>query len=76
MEKTENQETLKALSLIAAELHIQNHVIIAQANGLIPEYANMSEKLIPKLADHFQNYFKGGLFAPGSVMPVKVIKPD
>jgi hypothetical protein len=66
----EQEKTLKALSLTAAELHIQNHITLAAYNGLVPEFANVSEILIPKLADHFRDYFGGGTFSPGSVMPV------
>ena len=72
----ENEKTLKALSLIAAELHIQNHISIAVVRGFKPKHSIVSEILIPKLADHFRAYFDGGVFAPGSVMPTDVITGD
>jgi len=63
-----NEQTLKALSLIAAELHIQNYINITVCNGLKPKFSIVSEKLIPELADHFKAYFDGEIFSPGSVM--------
>ena len=67
-----DEQTLKALSLIAAELHIQNHINIAVINGIKPDYSFVSEKRIPELADHFKAYFEGGMFSPGSVFSVTV----
>ena len=64
---TENEKTLKALSQIAAELHIQNWINISVANKRIPKYSTVSEELIPKLAEHLNNYFEGGSFSPGLV---------
>jgi hypothetical protein len=63
---TENKETLKALSLIAAELHIQNLISIAQQKKLKVDHSYVSEEQIPKLADHFLTYFTGERFSPGS----------
>lgn len=67
-----NESTLKALSLIAAELHIQNHINIAVINGIKPDYSFVSEIKIPELADHFKSYFEGEAFSPGSVFGVTV----
>jgi len=61
----ENKETLKALSLIAAELHIQNLISIAQQKKLKVDHSYVSEVEIPKLADHFLDFFAGGKFSPG-----------
>jgi hypothetical protein len=64
---TEDKETLKALSLIAAELHIQNLISIAQQKKFKVDHSYVSEEQIPKLVDHFLTYFTGGRFSPGSV---------
>ena len=69
----ENEQTLKALSLIAAELHIQNHISVAVIQGFKPTHSIVSEILIPSLADHFMRYFNGDVFSPGSVMQTKSI---
>jgi len=68
----EQEKTLKALSLIAAELHIQNHISIAVQKKFKIDHSFVSELLIPELADHFMAYFNGGVFSPGSVMRLKV----
>jgi hypothetical protein len=62
----ENQETLKALSLIAAELHVQNLISIAKEKGLKVDHSYVSEIQLPNLVDHFLSYFAGGRFSPGS----------
>ena len=62
---TENEKTLKALSLIAAELHIQNHISVAVQKGFIVDYSYVSETQLEKLANHFRHYFNGGVFSPG-----------
>ena len=67
-----NEQTLKALSLIAAKLHIQNHISIAVIKGIKPDYSYISEIRIPELADHFRAYFEGGVFSPSSVFKVAV----
>ena len=69
-----NESILKALSLIAAELHIQNHINIALINGIKPDYSFVSERKIPELAGHFKDYFEGGTFSPGSVFSVTVAR--
>jgi len=63
-------QILKALSLIAAELHIQNIVSISKEEKLKVDFSLMSVKEIPKLVDHFIGYFKGEQFDPS-----KYIKP-
>ena len=68
----ENEKTLKAMSLIAAELNIQNYVSISISNGIKPGFKEVSETYIYNLADHFRNYFDGGAFSPGSVRGYKV----
>jgi hypothetical protein len=60
----DNQETLKALSLIAAELHIQNLISIAKEKKLKVDHSYVSEVEIPKLVDHFLGYFAGERFNP------------
>jgi len=62
---TENKETLKALSLIAAELHIQNLISIAKQKKLKVDHSYVSEDEIPKLVDHFLAYLTGEKFSPG-----------
>ena len=57
---TDNEKTLKALSLIVAELHIQNLIALAAKNKRKIDYSYVSEIKIPKLADHFLSYFEGG----------------
>jgi len=63
----ENESILRALSLIAAELYIQNEISIAIDEGYNPGYPYVADKTIDKLASHFKNYFEGGGFFPGSV---------
>ena len=65
-----NEQTLKALSLIAAELHIQNYVSIAVVKKIPPDFSYVSEIVIENLANHFKSYFEGGLFSPGSVFKI------
>jgi len=67
-----NEEILKALSLIAAELHIQNHMNILAFQNIKPGLSMMSEIMIPELADHFKNYFKGEVFSPGFVTKFEI----
>jgi hypothetical protein len=62
----EHESTRKALALIAAELHIQNQISIAIDSGFNPGYPYASDETIKKLADHFQSFFEGGGFFPGS----------
>jgi len=63
----ENKSTLKALSLIAAELYIQNEISIAIDEGYNPGYPYVADEMIDRIASHFKNYFEGGDFFPGSV---------
>jgi hypothetical protein len=63
----ENESTLKALSMIAAELYIQNHISIAIDEGYEPGYPYVDDEITEKLASHFKNYFEGEGFFPGSV---------
>jgi hypothetical protein len=67
---TENEKILKALALIAAELHIQNYNFLAARNGFETGFANISEILIPNMADHFRAYFDGEPFSTGSFVSV------
>ena len=67
-----NEQTLKALSLIAAELHIQNHISVANNKGIRIDHSIVSETMTPKLADHFMAYFEGGSFSPNSAMQYNV----
>jgi hypothetical protein len=61
-----NEPELKALALIAAELHIHNYISIAdKTKRLKLDFSYLSEENIPKLVDHFIGYFKGGRFSPG-----------
>ena len=63
-----NESTLKALSLIAAELHLNNLMTITISQGIPVDYSCASEINIQNLADHFSAYFSGGSFSPGSVL--------
>jgi hypothetical protein len=63
----ENENILKALSLIAAELYIQNEISIAIDEGYRPGYPYVSDKTVEKIASHFKNYFEGGGFSPGTI---------
>jgi len=60
----ENENILKALSLVAAELHIQNLVSISKEEKLKVDFSLLSVENIPKLAEHFFEYFKGEKFNP------------
>jgi hypothetical protein len=60
----ENKESLKAMALIAAELHIQNLISIAKEQKLEVGCFYVSAVEIPKLVDHFLAYFEGGRFNP------------
>jgi len=62
-----NEQILKALSLIAAELYLQNEISIAIDEGYRPGYSYVDEGVVDKLACHFMRYFEGGGFSPGSV---------
>jgi len=64
---TDNEKILRALSLIAAELYIQNEITIAIDEGFRPGYPYVKEETIDRLCNHFVNYFEGGGFFPGSV---------
>jgi len=55
----EQEKTLKALSLIAAELHIQNIMDVIKSGGIIPNYSLTDEKFLEKIADHFLACFNG-----------------
>jgi hypothetical protein len=44
----EQEKTLKALSLIAAELHIQNIMDVIKSGGIILNYSLTDEKLLEK----------------------------
>ena len=68
----ENESMLKAMSLIAAELHIQNLMTISINKKIQVDFSYVSEIAVPALADHFGDYFKGGKFSPGSVVGIKV----
>jgi hypothetical protein len=68
----ERESTLKALALIAAELHMQNLITISIGKGITPDYSYVSEILISDLSEHFVSYCKGGIFSPGSVVKIKV----
>jgi len=61
------EETKKAMALIAAELHIQNQISIMAFQGMKPAFSMMSEKPIPKLAEHFKCYIEGDIFSPGLI---------
>jgi ABC-type long-subunit fatty acid transport system fused permease/ATPase subunit len=63
----DNEQVLKALSLIAAELYIQNEISIAINSGYEPGYEYVKEKTKENLAAHFKAYFEGGGFFPGSI---------
>jgi hypothetical protein len=63
----DNESILKALSLIAAELYIQNEISIAIDEGYSPGYPYVADEKVGKIAHHFKNYFEGGGFSPGSV---------
>ena len=67
-----NESTMKALSLIAAEMHIQNCISIAVTNKIQPDFSYVSEKVIGDLANHLKSYFEGGRFSPGSVVEIIV----
>ena len=67
-----DEQTLKALSLIAAELHIQNYISIAVVRNIPPDFSYVSERVIEGLADHFKSYFEGGRFSPGSAFKITV----
>jgi len=62
-----NEKILKALSLIAAELYLQNEISIAIDEGYNPGYSYVKEDVIDRLSCHFMRYFDGGKFSPGSV---------
>jgi len=62
----ENEETLKALALIAAELHIQNLISISKEKKFRIDYSYVSVEEIPKLVDQFMAYFAGGMFSENS----------
>jgi len=63
----ENESILKALSLIAAELHIQNEISIAIDEGYSPGYPYVTDNTVGKLASHFKSYFEGGGLSPGAI---------
>ena len=63
----ENEKTLKALALIAAELYVQNEISLAVLNEHIPGYPYHDEKTMEKITNHFYNYFEGGSYHPGSI---------
>ena len=69
---TENEKTLKALSLIAAELYMQNLMTISMNKGMKVDYSYVSEIKLPELANHFFAYFEGGNFSLSSVFKIKV----
>ena len=69
---TENEKTLKALSLIAAELHMQNLLTISIDKKMKVDFSYVSEIILPDLANHFMDYFEGGKFSPGSVFKINV----
>jgi hypothetical protein len=55
----EQEKTLKALSLTAAELHVQNIMNVITSGGIMLDYSLTDEELIQKLADHFLACFNG-----------------
>ena len=57
-------QILKALSLIAAELHIQNIVSISKEEKLKVDFSLLSVEKTPELVEHFLEYFKGEQFNP------------
>jgi len=61
---SKEDQILNALSLIAAELHIQNIVSISKEKKLKVDFSLMSIGDTPKLVDHFLEYFKGERFNP------------
>jgi hypothetical protein len=69
---TENEKILRGLSLIAAELHIQNYISVAAQEGAKVDRSFVSENLIEEIADYFKGYFGGEIFSPGAVMGYKL----
>jgi len=61
---SKEDQILRALLLIAAELHIQNIVNISKEEKLKVDFSLMSIEDTPKLVDHFLEYFKGERFNP------------
>ena len=55
-----NEQTKKALALIAAELHLQNFIALNTSNSKIMMDSTISSQRIAGLANHFAAYFDGG----------------
>ncbi len=68
-----DEKVLKALSLVAAELHIQNHISITLCNGHKQGYSYVSEIWIQNLANHFRDWSGGAVFSPGLVSKTSIV---
>jgi len=63
----DNEKVLRALACISTELYLQNEILVAKLEGFAPGYDFANDKIRNKLTTHFQSFFEGGGFSPGSI---------